>query len=226
MSEEPRERLITLHQRPEWDAARLLDMIRSKHIRLLCLRMIVPVLLLLSAACFLQRGMICVLLLSIAAGYCLGCGSRLLYDFRMIRTPQKSRVFRKYGTPERVAEILLSTGGKLRMFDNGRLLLNAELLVDREDPETLLYFSDARLAYSQRQVLLGAGTRETLTVYDRWGEHFRYRVSGKGQFFRAEVLLDRLAQNLKCRIGNTPANHAYVKQETEPLGAVPVQEEQ
>lgn len=222
METQPREMLITHHKRPEWDSARLLQMIRAAHAKTFGLRIAAPViLLLLTVFCKSVR----VLFLILLAGYAVLFGRRLLYDLQMMLMPEKCGLFRKYGTPDAVAEMLNGTGGQMRVFDNGQTLLNAELLVNRDSPESLLLLPDARLAYSQRQVLLFQGARETLTVHDRWGDCFRYPVSGKGQFFRANVLLDRLAQQPDCRIGNTPQNHRYAKDKKEPLPAAPSQED-
>ena len=90
-----------------------------------------------------------------------------LFFSKLKRHPEQASVFRKYGGPEKTAE-LIRQGSSDVFFDNRALCMTNEYLIDRDAPETFLLLKDALAAYGEMR-----GGGEYLVVHDRWGELLR-----------------------------------------------------
>lgn len=135
-----------------------------------------------------------------------------LYAFMQVNArrmhPENADVFRKYGTPETVAEILRK-GSSDVFFDNGRLVVTEQYMLDISDPETLLIFPNALTVYPDGV----QGKEEYLVVYDKWGKKLRYPfTNGKQQVMKSVILIDKVRKNAPgCRCGHRPEDMEYVR---------------
>lgn len=136
-----------------------------------------------------------------------------LFSIRLRRHPEQARVFRKYGTPEKVAA-LLRQGSKAVFFDNGALCMTESYLLNRTAPEQLVLLTDVLAVYSELR-----GKEEYLVVHDRWGDVFRYPFAvGQKQVFRIGILADKIKKAAPaCRTKHRPEDMEYIGQHTEPL---------
>ena len=128
--------------------------------------------------------------------------------------PERADVFRKYGTPDEIAERIRAGSGTV-FFDNGRLVITEQYLLDTEKPETLLFFPHALNAYPDGV----QGKEEQLIVYDSWGQKLCYPfTNGKQQVIRIGTLTDKIRKHApECRSGHRPEDMEYVRQHQKPL---------
>ena len=128
--------------------------------------------------------------------------------------PERAEVFRKYGAPDTVAE-RIRNGSEDVFFQNGRLVVTEQYLLDTERPETLLFFPHALTVYPDGV----KGREEYLIVYDSWGRKLRYPyTNGKQQVMKADILTDKIRKHAPgCRSGHRPEDMDYVKQHQQPL---------
>lgn len=123
--------------------------------------------------------------------------------------PESADVFRKYGTPDAVAERLCQGGSEV-FFDNGRLLVTEQYLLDREDPEMLLFYPNALTVYPDGV----QGKDESLIVFDKWGQKLRFPFTNEQkQIVKIDILKDKVRkQSPNCRSGCHSADMEYVRQ--------------
>lgn len=128
--------------------------------------------------------------------------------------PERADVFRKYGTPDEIAE-RIRDGSNDIFFDNGRLVCTEQYLLDKEKPETLLFFPHALNTYPDGV----RGREERLIVYDSWGQKLCYPfTNGKQQVFRIDILTDKIRKlSPECRNGHRPEDLEYVRQHAKKL---------
>ena len=136
-----------------------------------------------------------------------------LFFSKLKRHPEQASVFRKYGGPEKTAE-LIRKGSSDVFFDNRALCMTNEYLIDRNAPETFLLLQDALAAYGEMR-----GGGEYLIVHDCWGEQLRYPFSvGQKQVFRLSILTDKIRRAAPdCRTSHRPEDLEYVRKHTVPL---------
>ena len=136
-----------------------------------------------------------------------------LFFSKLKRHPEQASVFRKYGGPEKTAE-LIRQGRSDVFFDNRALCMTNEYLIDRDAPETFLLLKDALAAYGEMR-----GGGEYLVVHDRWGEQLRYPFSvGQKQVFKLGILIDKIRRAAPdCRTSHRPEDLEYVRKHTVPL---------
>ncbi len=128
--------------------------------------------------------------------------------------PERADVLRKYGTPDEIAERIRAGSGDI-FFDNGRLVVTEQYLLDTEKPGTLLFFPHALNTYPDGV----KGKEETLIVYDSWGQKLCYPfTNGRQQVFRIDILTDKIRRHSpECRQGHRPEDIEYVRKHAKKL---------
>ena len=136
-----------------------------------------------------------------------------LFAFRLRRHPEQARVFRKYGAPEKTAE-MIRQGSSDIFFDNQTFCMTGSYLLDRTAPDSLLLLTDVLAAYPEMR-----SKGEYLIVHDRWGDVFAYPFAvGQKQVFRIGILIDKIKKaSPGCRTGHRPEDLEYVRQQAEKL---------
>lgn len=128
--------------------------------------------------------------------------------------PESADVFRKYGTPDTVAARIRSGSSEV-FFDNGRLLVTEEYMLDRQNLEMLLFYPNALTAYSDGV----QGKDEYLIVYDKWGQQLRFPfTNGQQQIMKITILIDKVRKlSPACRGNRHSADMEYVRKHQIPL---------
>ncbi|MBR6108028.1 MAG: hypothetical protein IKQ39_08480 [Oscillospiraceae bacterium] len=186
------------------DSNTLLSQIRSRHRSSVLLFLLLTAMLSASAVWLYlyahPAGLLCLL----PAALCVFAAVRHL--LRMCR-PQKSPLFRKYGSPERVAEMLQTEGNNI-FFENSKMLVSQHWLAVKNDPERFVRFEWILLAYS-RSTPRGIW----LTVHDCWGSKLTFPFAvGEQQVFRPEIILDKIKKNAPgCQLGCTKQHLDYAR---------------
>lgn len=136
--------------------------------------------------------------------------------------PEQADVFRKYGTPEQVAERLRNGCGDV-FFDNGRMVVTEQFVLDTEKPETLLFYPHALTVYPDAV----QGRESYLVVYDQWGQKLRYPfTNGSQQVIRIDTLSDKIRKHAPgCRGGHRPEDLDYVREKRIALPELPKPED-
>lgn len=177
----------------------------------------------------------CILLVLFAAGtaalcVCFGavgaigllpvllCAGIAVYHLLYLLHPERCAVFRKYGTPERVAEMLAADGGEI-FFENKHLTVAQHWLMQKGNPESLMRFEWILLAYVRHSGALPLPRGQFIAAHDCWGTRCIYPFAvGERQVFRPEILLDKIKKNAPgCKIGSSPQHRAYAKAHRRPL---------
>ena len=132
----------------------------------------------------------------------------------MLLHPEQADIFLKYGAPDEIAG-RIREGSDTVFFDNGRLVVTEQYMLDREKPGTLLFFPHALNTYPDGV----AGKEEHLIVYDSWGQKLRYPfTNGKQQVVKIGVLTDKIRKlSPGCRNGHRSEDMEYVRQHQRPL---------
>lgn len=128
--------------------------------------------------------------------------------------PERADVFLKYGDPESVAARIRSSSEDI-FFQNGRLIVTDQFLLDTERPDMLLFFPHALTVYPDGV----QGKEEYLVVYDSWGQKLRFPfTNGRQQVFKIDMLTDKIRRHAPgCRCGHRPEDLDYVRQQKRPL---------
>jgi len=196
------------------DSKRLLSQIRQLHRNRFLLFLLLLAVFAASAVLLYLYVHFAGLLCLIPAALCAGLAVRHL--LRMMQ-PQKSPLFRKYGSPERVAE-MRGTEGKDIFFENSKMLVSQHWLAVKNDPERFVRFEWILLAYTRRSPF---GTY--LTVHDCWGSRLAFPFAvGEQQVFKPEIILDKIKKNAPgCQLGCTKQHLDYAKSHRRKLPEAP-----
>jgi len=132
--------------------------------------------------------------------------------------PERCAVFRKYGSPERVAE-MIETEQREVFFENRHMLVTQHWLMRKHDPESLMRFEWILIAYTRHSGTLPLPRGLFLAAHDCWGTRCFYPFAvGEQQVFKPEIVLDKIKKNAPgCKIGCSPQHLAYARAHRRPL---------
>lgn len=114
--------------------------------------------------------------------------------------PERADVFQRYGTPERVAEMIRSGMTEI-FFENRQMCMTERFLLEMDDPDSFLLLTDIRRAYPMKY-----GDKEYLMAEDANGKKYRYSFAvGQKQVFKITILLDKIRKaSPESRIKDRP----------------------
>ena len=185
--------------------------IAAQHRRICAAFAIMFVLFTAAAVIFLLKisGIACI----IAIPPALFAGFLALRSLPLALHPERSTLFRKYGSPETVEQMLEAERGNV-FFENSRMLVTQHWILKKDNPESLVRFEWVLLAYQRSSP---SGTY--LVVYDCWGSKYTYPFAvGEQQVFRPEIVLDKIKKHAPgCQIGCSAQHLAYVRSHIRPL---------
>lgn len=90
-----------------------------------------------------------------------------------LKDVSRARVFRKYGSPEQLAEII-SAGAAHPLLESRHALIADTFIMKHNDYESYIPFSDVILCYRKEQRTNGVLTGIYLVVQDVYGEKIEY----------------------------------------------------
>ena len=195
--------------------------IRNTHIKYLffCLAGAVLAVVMLIAAGHLIRdgeGGILVMLFGILVMLCA-----VYFASRSIKTlgnVENCRVFRKYGTPEQIAQ-RISEGTLSTILDSKGSLCTETFIMKHSDFESFVPYEDILLLYRKEHRTNGILDSIFLVVHDRYGDKFEYPFKlGKKHAGEMDMVANAIGQHAPdCRFGYTQDNLSYAKQNAKPL---------
>ncbi len=135
--------------------------------------------------------------------------------------PERCAVFRKYGSPAAVAEMLSKESGSV-FFENRYMQMTEHWLMRKDDPESLMRFEWILLVSLRHSGTLPLPRGKFLAAHDCWGFRCIYPFSaGERQIFKPEILLDKIKKKAPgCRIGSAPQYRRYVREHRRPLPVI------
>ncbi len=132
--------------------------------------------------------------------------------------PGAHRLFRKYGSPDDLAERILQ-GENESMMDHPQLMITERFLMKRKDFESFVLYECILLLYRKEHRTNGVLDGIYLVVHDCYGDSYEYpfRLSNKyaGDLeFAASEIAKRAPES---RFGYTTENLKWVKENVRPL---------
>lgn len=129
------------------------------------------------------------------------------------QNPAQSRLFRKYGSPDAVAR-MIADGSREIFFENGKMIVTGEWIMNTENPESFMRLERALLAFPDVR-----RNGEYLVVQDCFGNAYTYPFAvGQSQVIKISVITDKIKRAApECRIGHRPEDLAYAKSHRIPL---------
>lgn len=140
-------------------------------------------------------------------------GTSVIKSMRILKDVENSRVFRKYGAPEALAE-RIAEGSLSPILDSKRALIADSFIMIHKDYESYVPFNQVMLLYRKEHRTNGVLDGIFLVVHDVYGDKFEYPFKlGKKHAGDMSVVADEiLRQAPECRFGYTQENLAYVQQ--------------
>ena len=157
---------------------------------------------------FLIMGVMCAWLL-------LG---RIGEHLTLTAAPEKSKLFRKYGSPESIAARIAAESSE-PLFAEKTTLLCRSFILNQGDFETFIPLDQTLLAYRKESSTNGIKHNVYLVVQDVFGDKFEYpfKLGKKHKEIMMEAMQEISRQSPQCAVGYSPANLNYAKQNTKPL---------
>ncbi len=153
---------------------------------------------------------------------CLCCACLAGYRLLNLLHPEKSLLFRKYGTPDTVAEMIAADAADI-FFENRKMIVSQHFLLKKDNPESLMRFEWILLAYIRHSGAAPLPRGIFLAAHDCWGSRQFYPFAvGEQQIFKPEILLDKIKKNAPgVQIGSSAEHFAYAKSHRRKLPEAP-----
>lgn len=151
------------------------------------------------------------LVIGVVLFWCMG---RILSkSLAVLKNVAESRLFRKYGTPDELAQ-QISEGSVQRILESNQALVTDSFIMKHSDFESFVPFQSILLLYRKEHRTNGILDGIYLVVHDAYGDSFEYPFKlGKKHAEDMNVVANIIAQRApNCRIGYTQENLNYVKQ--------------
>lgn len=134
-------------------------------------------------------------------------------SFKTLGNIENCRLFRKYGTPDEIAQ-RISEGSLNTILDSKGSLCTDTFIMKHSDFESYVPYEDILLLYRKEHRTNGVLDGIYLVVHDRYGDKFEYPFKmGKKHAGEMDTVANAIGQRAKdCRFGYTPDNLSYVKQ--------------
>ncbi len=162
---------------------------------------------------------------AMGAGAALICAVCLFFFVRQLVcavkiavAPQKTTVFRKYGTPDEIAD-RINRGLESIILEQRNTVVTEDYILYRKHYETFVPLADVMLMYRKEHRTNGVLDSIALVVHDRYGESYEYPfLMGKKYAADMEYAVGEISKRAPdCIIGYNQANIAYVKEHKEPI---------
>ena len=134
-------------------------------------------------------------------------------SFKTLGNIENCRLFRKYGTPDEIAQ-RISEGSLNTILDSKGSLCTDTFIMKHSDFESFVPFSEILLLYRKEHRTNGILDSIFLVVHDRYGDKFEYpfKLGKKHAGDMNEVANAIIKSAPDCRVGYTTENLQYAKQ--------------
>ena len=130
-----------------------------------------------------------------------------------LKNVAECRVFRKYGSPDELAQ-RISEGSLSRLLESNKALVTDSFIMKHKDYETYVPFQSVLLLYRKEHRTNGVLDGIYLVVHDAYGDSFDYPFKlGSKHEDEMQLAANAIAQSApNCRLGYTKENLDYVNQ--------------
>lgn len=130
-----------------------------------------------------------------------------------IAAPEKSRLFRKYGSPESIAARIAAESGEPVIAEKSTLLCRSFIMI-RGDFESFVPLDKMLHIYRKESSTNGIKHSVYLVGQDIYGDKFEYpfRLGKTHKQIMGNAMEEISRQSPQCAVGYTPQNLAYAKQ--------------
>ncbi len=148
---------------------------------------------------------LCVLVLWVIFG-------KISEHVRTAAAPEKSRLFRKYGTPDEIAARIAAEYSE-PLFAEKSTLICRSFILNQNDFESFIPLDRTLLVYRKESSTNGIKHNVYLVVHDAFGDSFEYpfKLGKKHKQVMTEAMQEISRQSPQCAVGYSPANLSYVK---------------
>lgn len=159
-----------------------------------------------------------IMALIMAVIFYVALGSTIAKAAKTLGDVENCRVFRKYGSPDEIAE-RISEGAVNPVFDSKQALVAEDFIMKHGDFETYIPHKDVLLLYRKEHRTNGVLDSIALVVHDRYGDSFDYPFKlGKKHAGDMQIAADQIGRNAPdARFGYTQDNLQYVKQNAQKI---------
>lgn len=159
-------------------------------------------------------------LLTLAVGALCGWvfGKKLIENIKVALQPRRATVFRKYGTPDEIADRIF-LGRENVLLEQSYVVITEDYILHRKHYETFVPIADILLVYRKEHRTNGILDSISLVVHDRYGDSYEYPFKMGKKFagdmdFAVGEMIKRMPD---CRVGYDKQNLQYVKEQKLPI---------
>ncbi|MBR5371827.1 MAG: hypothetical protein IK130_06405 [Oscillospiraceae bacterium] len=134
------------------------------------------------------------------------------------KDPSRARVFRKYGTPDQIAETI-AAGADNVLLGSGKALITESFIMKHNDFESFIPFTDVLLCYRKESSTNGIPTAVYFVVHDVYGDSFEYpfKMGKKHKEEMVDIMKHISELAPQAAFGYSGQNLNYAKTHTKPL---------
>lgn len=135
-----------------------------------------------------------------------------------IASPEKCRLFRKYGSPESVAARIAAESGEPVIAEKSTLLCRSFIMI-RGDFESFIPLDQMLHVYRKESSTNGIKHSVYLVGQDVYGDKFEYpfKLGKTHKQIMVDAMEEISRQSPQCAVGYSPQNLAYAKQNVKVL---------
>lgn len=137
---------------------------------------------------------------------------------KAMKDAENCRVFRKFGSPESIAA-KIAEECSTPVLDAKGVLVCDSFIVQRNNFETYVPFSEALLIYRVEHRTNGIKDGVSLAIHDSYGDkqQFPFQLGKRGQEQMQELMQRISEKNERCAFGYSQQNLAYARQNAQTL---------